>query len=42
MVWKLNLEYLYANMSLPLLPSKKEERRFMNYADMPSPYACGR
>lgn len=43
MVWKLNLDYLYANISLPLLPSKRKrggKRRFMIYAEMPSPYAC--
>lgn len=44
MVWKLNLDYLYANISLPLLPFKKrvgegekKKKRFMNYAE--SPYA---
>ena len=43
MVWKLNLDYLYANISLPLLPFKKrvgegkKKKSFMNYAE--SPYA---
>lgn len=39
MVWKLNLGYLYANVSLPLLHSKKKEKKkCMNYAEMQSPY----